>query len=222
MDEITHHIEKYIIKVLAYAPSARFSQMRPPRTDSNLYSYHLNKLLKLRYIVKKDREYSLSPKGLEYADRLSMRFMKPVLQPKITTGVLVKNEFNEIILIKRGKQPFLNRWSLPLGKTYIDDRSVSRAAERELLEKTGVLARDLKHVGDCYVRVSVDGYQISNIFAHIFYIEVRKADIELSEASSWVRPDNFDPAKAVPGAREIVDLALHHRGHFFKELYFEV
>ena len=222
MDDITHHIEKYIIRVLAYVPVARFSQMRPPRVDSNLYSYHLKKLLKLRYIVKTDREYSLSPKGLQYADRLSMRYMRPILQPKITTGVLVKNECNEIILAKRNKQPFLGLWGLPLGKTYLDDRSIVRAAERELLEKTGVLARDLKHVGDCYNRTTVGGYLISNIFSHIFYYEVKKSEVELNASSAWVKFDDLDPKRTVPGAREIANLVrFNHGHHFFEEFNFE-
>jgi ADP-ribose pyrophosphatase YjhB (NUDIX family) len=222
MDEITHHIEKYIIKTLAYVESARFSEMRPPRVDSNLYTYHLNKLLKARYIDKNGRAYSLSPKGLEYADRLSMRYMRPIFQAKITTGVLVKNEYDEIILIKRIKQPFLGLWGLPLGKTYLDDRTIERAAERELIAKTGVVERGLKHAGDCYMRTTIDGYLISNILSHVFTKTIKKADAELKDSAMWVKHSELHKINMVPGAREIAELAHRRERHFFEELVFEV
>ncbi|MDR0397629.1 MAG: NUDIX domain-containing protein [Candidatus Nomurabacteria bacterium] len=222
MDEIDHHIEKYIIKVLAYRANARFSDMRPPRVDSNLYSYHLKKLVNTHYLAKTGRVYTLTPKGLEYVDRLSMRYLKPIQYSKITTGVLVKNEFDEIILSKRKKQPFLGLWGLPLGKTYIDDLSIERAAERELMSRTGVVARGLRHVGDCYVRISVDDYMISSIFSHIFVKFVKKADVELVDTARWVRRSSLSQIAMVPGAREIIDLAFDARGHFFEELVFEI
>jgi ADP-ribose pyrophosphatase YjhB (NUDIX family) len=222
MDEITHHIEKHIIKVLAYVPVARFSEMRPPRTDSNLYSYHLSKLLKQGFLGRKDRGYSLTPKGLQYVDRLSMRSMRPILQSKITTCILVKNEFNEIILSKRGKQPFLSAWGLPLGKTHVDDESIYTSAKRELFERTNVVVDTLEHVGDCYVKMIIDGYQISNIFSHAFYGELSKDSVTLSSFARWLSLDDIDKIDMVPGARELVRLVSQANTHFFEELTFEV
>ncbi|MDR0590967.1 MAG: NUDIX domain-containing protein [Candidatus Nomurabacteria bacterium] len=222
MDEITHHIEKHIVRALAYKPTARFSEMRPPRTDSNLYSYHLSKLLRQGFIAKYGRDYHLTPKGLQYVDRLSMRSMRPVLQSKITTGILVKNEYDEVVLSSRGKQPFLDAWGLPLGKTHVDDRSISDSAQRELHERTNVLTDQLIHVGDCYVKTSVDGYMVSNVFTHVFYKELLKDSVRLSSFARWVSLDDLTSIEMVPGARELIYLVLNSDGHFFEELTFDV
>ena len=58
-DTITHHIQKYIIGVLIHQKYARFRDLKPPRVDSNLYSYHLKKLLKQKIIQKIANPYTL-------------------------------------------------------------------------------------------------------------------------------------------------------------------
>jgi hypothetical protein len=64
---IIHHIQKYIIDVLMYQQVARFRDLRPPKTDTNLFSYHLNSLLKSGMVTKVEGGYSLSMAGLSYA-----------------------------------------------------------------------------------------------------------------------------------------------------------
>ena len=74
-DTITHHIQKYIIGVLIHQKYARFRDLKPPKVDSNLYSYHLRKLLKQKIIQKIDERYTLTLKGLMYIDRVSEKNM---------------------------------------------------------------------------------------------------------------------------------------------------
>ena len=60
MIEITHHIQKSILKYLTKQQTARYSQMRPPKVDSNLYAYHLKSLLKTGFIIKNNKGQTLS------------------------------------------------------------------------------------------------------------------------------------------------------------------
>jgi ADP-ribose pyrophosphatase YjhB (NUDIX family) len=222
MDEIQHDIEKYIIRILAYADNLRFSEMKPLRVDSNLYTYHLGKLVRLGYVAKTERRYSLAPKGLEYVDRLSMRTMRPVLQSKITTCLLVKNEQHEVLLVKRQKHPFLGRWGLPLSKTHLEDVSLQWVVQRDLYEITELRGQPLRHVGDCYKRVVVDEHTISNILAHVFFLRVDKSAVRLgSEYVTWGRLGDFAPDQLVPGTREIAQLAHTSKEHFFEEIIVE-
>ena len=222
VDEITHNIERHIIRTLTVTSTARFTQMRPPRVDSNLYAYHLKQLIKLGYIIKNDRNYSLSPRGMKYADRFSLRYSRLVIQSKITVGILLKNEFNEILLTKRYKHPFLDFWGLMLSKTYADDPSILAAAQRTVFEEIKFPIIDMAHVGDCYVRTSIDGYEVSNILSHIFYSEVKKAEISEAETVRWVSLNELTSIEPVPGAEDIINLVLKSKNHFFAELKYDL
>lgn len=61
-------------------------------------------------------------------------------RPAVTVDIaLLRREFGrvEVLLIKRGREPFKGRWALPGG--FVDkDESLDHAARRELEEETGV------------------------------------------------------------------------------------
>ncbi len=57
-------------------------------------------------------------------------------RPYVGVGVIVFRE-QEVLLIKRNKEPNKGQWSIPGGKQIIGE-TVADAAKRELLEETGV------------------------------------------------------------------------------------
>ena len=126
-DTITHHIQKYIIGVLIHQKYARFRDLKPPRVDSNLYSYHLKKLLKQKIIQKIDERYTLTLKGLMYIDRVSEKNMSIRSQPKIITMLVIQNSNGDVLLQKRTKQPYIDQWTLPKKKKKIDDAGMGVA-----------------------------------------------------------------------------------------------
>ncbi len=105
---ITHHIQKYIISVLMYQEIARFRDLRPPKTETNLFSYHLNLLIKSGLITKTAGGYPISPACLSYVDRVSGEKQTIRRQTKIITMLLVKNSEGQVLLQKRSKQPYIN------------------------------------------------------------------------------------------------------------------
>jgi len=59
-------------------------------------------------------------------------------------AVIIRN--HDILLIKRGIEPFKNRWALPGG--YIDwDESVEDSVKREVKEETGLIVGKLRLIG---------------------------------------------------------------------------
>ena len=66
---IEHHIQKHILSVLMHTKFARFRDMRPPKVDTNLYSYHLKLLIKSGFVQKQmpdtlDKKNRLHRSGL--------------------------------------------------------------------------------------------------------------------------------------------------------------
>ncbi len=214
---ITHHIQKYIINILMYQELARFRDLRPPKTETNLFSYHLNLLLKSGLINKTAAGYMLSPDGLSYVDRVSGEKQTIRRQPKIITMLLVQNSEGEVLLQKRTKQPYINSWTLPYGKLHIDDQSVLAAAKREAWEKLAY-GVEPKHIGDCYIRVQQTGAKeefLSTTLAHI--CRFNTDEIKPSDNLIWAGPAKLHDLRLAPAVEEIVARSFFNDPFFFEE-----
>lgn len=212
---LSHHIQKYIIDVLMYVDVARFRDLRPPKTDTNLFTYHLNSLVKTGMVIKVEGGYALSMGGLSYVDRVSTEKKAIRTQPKIITMLLIQNSEGDILLQKRSKQPYINAWTLPYGKVHIDDALVMIAAKREAREKLGLTHQKMKHAGDCYIRVKIENTILSTTLAHVFTFN--RDDIETSENIVWVRPHKLHNFKLAPAVEEIVARGFFNDPFFFEE-----
>jgi len=198
-----------------YTQVARFRDLRPPKTDTNLFTYHLNSLVKNGMVTKVSGGYALSLAGLSYVDRVSSENKTIRTQPKIITMLLIQNGEGDILLQRRSKQPYINAWTLPYGKLHIDDPSVMIAAKREAKEKLGLDDQDMRHVGDCYIRVKGNKEILSTTLAHIF--KFNKDDIETSEDIMWARPHKLRSYLLAPAVEEIVARGFFNDPFFFEE-----
>ena len=152
-----HHIRKHILRTLTYTKWARFRDMRPERVDSNLYSYHLKRLIKDGYVEHDNvNGYRLSPLGLRFVDHVSLENFEQRWQPKILTMVVVVNDQNEVLMWPKYKQPFIGKWSLPSGKMHYEDASAEAAVMREISYFSSQPATHLKHVGMVAFRASIN------------------------------------------------------------------
>ena len=212
---VNHHIQKHILDVLMYQEIARFRDLRPPRVDTNLFTYHLNVLLKSGMVKKVEGGYTLDQAGLAYVDRVSSERMVIRTQPKIITMLLVQNSDGDVLLHKRNKQPFIDRWTLPYGKLHIEDDTIEQAAVREAFEKLGLKNQAMKHAGDCYIRVMDDTEPFSTTLAHIFTFN--SDDIKTSDSIAWARPHKLSQYRLAPAVEEIIARGFFRDPYFFEE-----
>lgn len=215
LEPIKHHIQKYILSVLMTHTTARFRDMRPPKVDTNLYSYHLKLLQKQGYIDKSERGYALSKKGTIYIDRVTTANLDVRIQPKITTMFVIQNSDGRVLLYKRYRQPFAGKWSLPNGKLHITDRSIAAAAQRELSEKLQLSNQPIIHAGDCYIRTLSEGEVIMSTYIHVFRFEAD--DIRENDQMKWVKPHKLTEYELAPAVEQIITRTFFHDEYFFEE-----
>lgn len=210
-----HHIQHYILTVLSGTKWARFSEMRPPKVDSNAYSYHL-KLLQQQKLIEKhvDKGYRLSPLGLAAVDRMSASELQVRVQPKIITMCLLSNEDDKILLLSKSKQPFVGAWTFTSGKLHLEDDSARGAMIRELKERVDVAPNStLAHVADVYIKAAIDGQFVSTVLAHIFTMKVAKDEVLRTDVL-WTDEADRRALQLAPGVKEICQLVQCHQGEF--------
>ena len=212
---ITHHIQKHILSVLLHQKTVRFRDLRPPRTDTNLFSYHLKLLQQHKFVEKIEGGYTLSPLGLSYVDRVNADKLFVRRQPKIITMLLIQDGYGHVLLQRRTKQPYIDTWTLPYGKVHIDDESVLAGARREAYEKLDLKSTAPRHVGDAYIRVKTQDELLSSTLVHVCRFELD--EYEESADIKWCAPLKLSDYDLAPAVEQIVTRSFFGDDFFFGE-----
>lgn len=211
---INHYIQKYILSILIRQKVARFRDMRPPKTDTNLYSYHLKRMIKDGFVEKTGAGYTLGQKGILYGDRVSTGTFTIRPQPKIIIMLVVQNSNGDVLLYKKDKQPFLDVWNLPQGKVHVEDASLRGAAQREAQEKLDISVEP-QHAGDCYIRMKADDEVVMSTMVHVFRAE--SDDVVESSQLHWARPHKLTQYELAPAVLDIITRTFFRDEHYFEE-----
>lgn len=211
-----HHIRKHILRELAYIKKARFRDLRPKNIDSNLYAYHLKQLIKDQYVEHMPGgTYRLSPLGLRYIDHVSLETFEPRWQPKILTVLYVENEWGDILMWPKHKQPFIGRWSLPSGKIHYEDASVESAALRETTYFAQAGVTNLQLCGTMHYRAFIGDDVVTNTIAHTFRATMRANDM-IHQTSAWIDLSDIPSLKLSPGTLETIRAVQTKQPLFFE------
>ncbi|PIV90680.1 hypothetical protein COW46_02520 [Candidatus Gracilibacteria bacterium CG17_big_fil_post_rev_8_21_14_2_50_48_13] len=93
-------------------------------------------------LVEKDPDgrYILSRKGKEEANRHDRDAESPRVQAKVSAVFCLQNAEGQWLVYTRKKEPYFNSIGFPTGKVQLGE-TYADAAERELLEETGLVAK---------------------------------------------------------------------------------
>ena len=122
------------------------------------------------------------------------------IDPKVAVGVIIQDA-GRLLLIKRGNDPERGKWSVPAG--FVDaGEDPARAAEREVLEETGLRVR-VTGLQDVYARVrATDGADILIVYlAQVAGGQLQPGDD--AEAAAYFNPGQW-PELAFDSTDEIV------------------
>lgn len=211
-----HSIQKYIIDKLQHTDIARFSDMKPPRVDSNGYSYHLKVLQKEGYVLKRDQGYTLSPYGLSCLDGFQQTLGLQKIQPRIACILVIRNQSDEILLYKNQLQPFIHSWQLPTESMVSSDFTVQKAADRIARQHRILPPEGLKHRGVTSIHLSIEGELVSVTLAHIFS-GISYDDTTPSDHWRWTSKYERRQAKTKPSSEQIIEAVKSSQSFFYDE-----
>ena len=118
-------------------------------------------------------------------------------QPIVAVGAIVFKD-NKVLLVRRGQPPSQDLWAIPGGRVEIGE-SLQQAAEREILEETGIAISALDPV---YTFDYIERDKAANIRFHYVIVDLR-ADYIAGELRAgddaaevrWVGPEEMGRLK---------------------------
>lgn len=205
-----------------YAPSLGYAQMRPSGIESNHFAYHLDQLVREGLIAKNERGYSFTAKSLSFADGVSHHDMTIREQPRIITSIHITNNAGQVLLYRHAFHPYIGLYGPPQGRMHAGEW-ISRAAIRELAEKTGLTDVPLQHRGVAYVCAARQGVRVSALLLHVFSGTVQGtpalAEPTRNGSCSWIDVAKLTDVAWMPGYKEIgALLRTDSGGLFFTEI----
>ena len=116
-----------------------------------------------------------------------------------------------VLLVKRGKQPYKNLWSLPGGSQKLGE-NLSDAVIREVNEETGLVASDAKFITQFETMASGSNAATNQHFVlSVFLIEqfsgTEKAGDDASDLC-WASRNEMDRLEMTPGTGELIKSVL--------------
>jgi ADP-ribose pyrophosphatase YjhB (NUDIX family)/predicted transcriptional regulator len=141
IDKQLHKAHVAILHVLLFQPAARFADLqKASQLTSDHFNFYLKQLIDEQFVTKnKAGSYHLTPKGKEFANRFDTDARQVERQPKVAVCLLIRRQDGKQLVQQRLKQPFYGYWGRPTGKIRWGE-TILQAAERELLEETGLQA----------------------------------------------------------------------------------
>lgn len=138
-----HESQMKILRQLLFVPHERFSALQKATgLTSDHANFHIKQLVEaglVRHVLKSYGTYELTRKGKEYANRMDTDEQVIEKQPKLSVVLDIQREDGRVLHQERIKQPYYGYWGRPTGKIRWGE-SILEAAERELMEETGLNA----------------------------------------------------------------------------------
>lgn len=202
--QIKNDIEKHILQVLKQYGEARFIDLRPEGVETNLYSYHLSKLVRLGFVDKIDGGYRHpGVRTASDSDKASHNFAPGGVPTKIV--FVAQDGYGKTILAgeKSGT-------TLPYGNMESRDGSVLAAGERVAKQIFSIDVSDLKHAGVCYVRSKL-GVQLVHV------VTCDGEPLKSCAGYKWVSARGLYDANLALGDIDILSRTFFRDPFFFEE-----
>lgn len=167
MDKIESTIQNNIISLLKNASCLRYGELKPKEIPNDLFNYHLQFLVKKKYINKTDKGYSLSKKGIKHiADSTINNTFK--INPLL---IVARRENGKLQILNqlRKSHPSFGKIGVPGGIVFKGE-SIIDASSRKLKIETGLDAK-FKIIGMMRRLMYIENELFSDVIFPIVYTD---------------------------------------------------
>ncbi len=219
---IEHHLQKQIIADLVECETARYTDLKPKHIEGNIFTYHLQSLLKEKFIQKtSDGKYQLTNKGKLYGVNSSLK-KQDLLNQAHSIILLSIQDSDKWLLRRRLVQPMYGKIGFIHGEPVAGETVLESAAR--ILHRRTELSGNFSTRGSGYVCLKNNDDLIA--YSHFTLIEVSDLNGQLREGDShgenvWITNPNFSDADMIPSMQDLVN-ATNASSLFFLDLSYSV
>ena len=217
-----HHIQKQILHLLVLSDNKRFAELRPSKTDSNVFTYHLKQLIKEKLVIKNaNGTYCLTPLGRVAGINITLS-KKELLEQAHSILLLALITKEGWLLRKRLAQPMYERVGFVHSEPLAHEPALMTAI-RDFKERTGLTA-DFKPAGSGYVRL-YSGEDLES-FTHFTLFKASSCTGTLEPLmrngqNFWVKDPDFTDPFMIPSMPDIARL-LQSNEIFCTDLTYQI
>jgi hypothetical protein len=221
---VEHHIQKDILYKLVTSPSARFAELKPKTLDGNIFTYHLQQLIKNKYVEKQeDGSYHLTSLGKNLGINIQLKAKELLEQAHSVFLLIIRNEKGDWLLRKRLAHPMYGKYGFVHGEP-VARLTLQEAAAAALQQRTGLTAM-FKPIGHGYIKFMLDDEVES--FTHCTFLEGSELTGELIKETgngenTWLSNPDFNGADMIPSMMDIVSAMETQNDCFFVELTYQI
>lgn len=133
--------------------------------------------------------------------------------PRAAVGAVVFKD-DKVLLVRRGRPPARGQWAIPGGNVKLGE-TLQAAAEREILEETGIVirARDPVYTFDAIVRDEDGAIQFHYVIVDLAadYIDGSPRPGDDADEVRWLDAQALDTLPVSPPTLKLLKETLHFR-----------
>jgi ADP-ribose pyrophosphatase len=133
--------------------------------------------------------------------------------PRAAVGAVVFKD-DKVLLVRRGRPPAIGQWAIPGGNVKLGE-TLQEAAEREILEETGIVIRagDPIYSFDAIVRDADGAVQFHYVIVDVTadYIEGSPRPGDDADEVRWLDAQALDALPVSPPTLKLLKETLHFR-----------
>lgn len=219
---VEHHIQKEIITKLVECETARYADLKPANIEGNVFTYHLQSLMRDGLVVKNDAGlYMLTSAGKLFGINSSLKKKDLLLQAHAIILLSIRDDHGRWLLRRRLVQPMYGAVGFIHGEP-VAGQSVYAAAAHTLERRTG-MSGEFQFKGSGYICLRNKEEIISYTQFSLFEVANLQGGLQASDSHGeniWLEKPDFSAADMIPSMADLAAKVVEP-GLFFADLQYE-